>query len=229
MLHKEIRRALKVPDEINDNDFLSIWKKRTSKICKPCWELRYCPYGPMVEEFPLLPQTRESAIEHNDYLCVSYLSGFTGNGEVLDGERRLFFESQIQDFEEKDYPEEIPEVLKDASCKVFGHLCPVFFVAEDLTETKDRRAHTRNISRSVMLKVVRRDGQICQICNDPVPDNEVHFDHVIPYSKGGPSTVENLRIVHNGCNWNKGKKLEGMLSQNPIDQIFSKKKVKKKT
>jgi hypothetical protein len=22
-------------------------------VCKPCWELKYCPYGPLVEFFPL--------------------------------------------------------------------------------------------------------------------------------------------------------------------------------
>lgn len=25
---------------------------RPKAICKPCWELHYCPYGPVVEEFP---------------------------------------------------------------------------------------------------------------------------------------------------------------------------------
>jgi hypothetical protein len=35
-------------------------------VCKPCWELRYCPYGPLVEYFPLpsdelpLSQVRKS-------------------------------------------------------------------------------------------------------------------------------------------------------------------------
>ena len=23
-------------------------------VCKPCWELRYCPYGYLVEYFPIL-------------------------------------------------------------------------------------------------------------------------------------------------------------------------------
>jgi hypothetical protein len=32
-----------------------------------------------------------------------------------------------------------------------------------------------------MLKVVRRDGQICQKCNQPVADDEVEFDHLIPF------------------------------------------------
>ena len=44
------------------------WDKRTKNICKPCWELKYCPYGPLVEDFPLLPPTRSEAIEHNDFL-----------------------------------------------------------------------------------------------------------------------------------------------------------------
>ncbi len=29
------------------------WEKRIKAVCKPCWELKYCPYGPLVEEFPL--------------------------------------------------------------------------------------------------------------------------------------------------------------------------------
>jgi hypothetical protein len=28
----------------------------TEEIDKPCWELRYCPYGPLVEGFPLHPE-----------------------------------------------------------------------------------------------------------------------------------------------------------------------------
>lgn len=29
-------------------------KKRfpDGSVCKPCWELKYCPYGPLVEYFP---------------------------------------------------------------------------------------------------------------------------------------------------------------------------------
>ena len=26
------------------------WEKRVKAICKPCWELKYCPYGPLVED-----------------------------------------------------------------------------------------------------------------------------------------------------------------------------------
>ena len=35
-------------------------KRKTKKprlkhnVCKPCWELKYCPYGPLVEFFPFI-------------------------------------------------------------------------------------------------------------------------------------------------------------------------------
>ena len=29
------------------------WKERTEHVCKPCWELKYCPYGRIVELFPI--------------------------------------------------------------------------------------------------------------------------------------------------------------------------------
>lgn len=28
-------------------------KKETIEIFKPCWKLDWCPYGPLVEDFPL--------------------------------------------------------------------------------------------------------------------------------------------------------------------------------
>ncbi len=92
----------------------------------------------------------------------------------------------------------------------------MFYVAEPLTETKDLRAHTRQISRETMIKVVRRDGQICQKCHSPVPDNEVEFDHTIPFSKGGTTAPENLRLVHRDCNRQKGPSMQELLSPYPL-------------
>jgi len=115
--------------------------------------------------------------------------------------------------------DKIPQVIADASCKVFGHLCPVFFTAEPLTETREGRRHSRSVPREVMLKVVRRDGQICQKCFEPVADNEVEFDHLIPFSKGGASTIENLRVVHRECNRRKKASLDEILSPNPLEHL----------
>jgi hypothetical protein len=82
---------------------------------------------------------------------------------------------------------------EELRCSIFGHICPVFLSAENFTETKEDRRITRKIPRDVMLKVVRRDGQMCQLCHNNVPDNDIEFDHIIPHSLGGPTHAENLR------------------------------------
>jgi len=225
-IHKSIKQIIGYKSKDDDTKIIKDWKKRTSELCKPCWELKYCPYGPVVEDFPLFPPIKKDAIEHNDYLKECLKKNKLGDGEELDKSRKKWFEKEIEIFNPNDYPESIPQILLEASCKVFGHICPVFVVAEPLTETKERRKHSRSIPREVMLKVVRRDGQICQKCNEPVFDDEVEFDHLIPFSKGGTSVAENLRLVHKNCNRRKSNSLEEILHPTPIEHLFDLRKKK---
>lgn len=219
-IHPAIKEALGYEKEIADRALLRDWNKRLEEICKPCWELKYCPYGPLVEQLPLLPVVRGEAQEHHDYLKTCLETGVLGDGRPLDDERKGMFVKMTAGFNADDHPTEIPQILNDAACRVFGHICPVFLVAEPLTETKNRRSHSRYITNEVMLKVVRRDGQICQICNMPVPDNEVEFDHIIPFSRGGSTTADNLRLVHSSCNHEKSDVLDEMLHPRPIDHLY---------
>lgn len=50
-------------------------------------------------------------------------------------------------------------------------------------------------------QVLERDGLFCHLCLHPIahPD-DYEPDHVIPRSKGGPDTLDNLRAAHKGCN-----------------------------
>ena len=219
-MHFSIKKSLGYKKNIADKKLLSDWGKRTRELCKPCWELHYCPYGPIVEDFPILPVIRKEAEKHNEYLKSCLKTGILGSGNKIDAVRKKWFLEEVKKFNLRDYPDKIPGILKEASCKLFGHVCPVFSSAEPLTETKNRRKHSRSIPRDVILKVVRRDGQICQECNKPVQDNEVEFDHIIPFSKGGRSTVENLRLVHKDCNRKKGASLQNLLSKNPIEHLW---------
>lgn len=225
-MNPSIKQSLGYEPDDDEKELLADWKKRTSELCKPCWELHYCPYGPVVEDFPLLPTLRAGAIDHNRYISKCLETGVLGTGEKLDEARRKMFTKWMDSFDPEDHPEKIPTVLSDAACRVFGHVCPVFFVAEPLTETKQRRKHSRNVPRDVMLKVVRRDGQICQECNDPVRDDEVEFDHIIPFSKGGRSTVDNLRLIHKKCNRKKSASLKSILHEQPIEHLWDLRKEK---
>lgn len=55
------------------------------------------------------------------------------------------------------------------------------------TETQDIE-HTRLIPTAVKLEVWRRDKGCCVVCGR---QDNLHFDHIIPYSKGGSSLVAN--------------------------------------
>jgi hypothetical protein len=157
---------------------------------KPCWELKYCPYGPLVEFFPLLNPEGEGGIP-----------SWMGNPEVM-----KWAPVGHLDYLLKVNPYEI-------SCNIFGHVCPVFVMAEEMTETEKERYSGRLIPRDVMLKVVRRDDYTCQECHRHVPDDQIEIDHIIPHSKGGPTTVDNLRLLCRPCNRKKSDSLAGLLNE----------------
>lgn len=52
--------------------------------------------------------------------------------------------------------------------------------------------------------VWERDEGICGICHLPADRADFHVDHVIPLSKGGPHTYENVQVGHPHCNLLKG-------------------------
>ncbi len=138
--------------------FQKDWNRRIHHVCKPCWELKYCPYGPLVEQFPLPPVVRKAAIEHNEF------AKGTLKKQAYKGDRKKLFEYEVKTFRPTDYLQKIPKEINEKACKIFGHICPVFFVNEPLTETTEERRITRIIPRDVMLRVVRRDNYTCQEC-----------------------------------------------------------------
>lgn len=56
-------------------------------------------------------------------------------------------------------------------------------------------------------KILERDGMICHICELEI-ENDLQFDHVIPLSRGGAHSMENIKPSHARCNLRKGAKLE---------------------
>ncbi len=163
----------------------------------------------MVEFFPLLSDDSDlSEIKQNyqDVLALFTEGKLKDEGDVWEAVNRLMY---LEPDTWKSYLEYDPKMW---SCNVYGHACPVFVCQSGATETKEARRETRNIPVDIMLQVVRRDNQACQICGQLVSDKETQFDHIIPFSKGGPTTVANLRLVHAICNQKRSNKTEDFLS-----------------
>ena len=182
-------------------------------VCKPCWELKYCPYGPLVEFFPL--PSEDIKITQIEKSYKSWIDAVKGG--ALKTRPKIWEAIEKILCLEPDRWRWISQFQTDElSCSIFGHICPVFFSAEPFTETREGRGTSRNIPREVMLQVVRRDGQICRSCKQNVSDDQVEFDHIIPFSRGGPTTAENLRLLCRDCNRRKTDSLDAIVHPDPF-------------
>jgi 5-methylcytosine-specific restriction endonuclease McrA len=63
---------------------------------------------------------------------------------------------------------------------------------------------TRALSRK---NILLRDRNTCQYCGVLLPSAELTLDHVIPRSRGGASTWENLVAACHSCNRRKGNQM----------------------
>lgn len=63
-----------------------------------------------------------------------------------------------------------------------------------------RRKHVKFSRMNVML----RDGFACQYCGKQAALKELTYDHVVPRSRGGQTTWENIVTACKSCNGRKG-------------------------
>jgi 5-methylcytosine-specific restriction endonuclease McrA len=72
-----------------------------------------------------------------------------------------------------------------------------------LLEYRRIPVQTRSLSRK---NILLRDRYTCQYCLDTRPSSELTLDHVVPRSRGGESTWENLVACCLRCNNRKGNR-----------------------
>lgn len=90
----------------------------------------------------------------------------------------------------------------------------------DQIRSNSRRSRARRLlvlNNNVILEkdILERYGTSCHICKDPIDLNAprqvgkegwergLHIDHVIPLSRGGDNTIENVKPSHGYCNITK--------------------------
>ena len=72
-------------------------------------------------------------------------------------------------------------------------------------------------SRALSRKnIMMRDRYTCQYCHRTLPSGELTLDHVIPRSRGGLSTWENLVACCHYCNRRKGNQLPHEAGMKPM-------------
>jgi len=101
-------------------------------------------------------------------------------------------------------------VESDSVRKVFKFKLEALSDREDsenaVAEQRREYVHGRVIPTQVKIEVFSRDGGKCRVCG---ASDELHFDHILPFSKGGTSLMaDNIQILCARHNLEKGAKIE---------------------
>ncbi len=67
------------------------------------------------------------------------------------------------------------------------------------------RVERGKVTNRMRFFIYERDGYRCQICGRRTDDLEI--DHIIPISRGGKSTPDNLQTLCHRCNYRKGSNI----------------------
>ncbi|MCA8934528.1 MAG: HNH endonuclease, partial [Rhodospirillaceae bacterium] len=86
---------------------------------------------------------------------------------------------------------------------------PSVIALKEYVQTARRPAFTR-------FNVFLRDGFVCQYCGGRFPTQDLTFDHVIPRSRGGKTTWDNVVTACAGCNLKKGNRLPRQAGMHPL-------------
>jgi hypothetical protein len=65
----------------------------------------------------------------------------------------------------------------------------------DTLEIAYKHKTKRNISERLKVQVLMRDGNKCKLCGITVTGEDIHFDHIKPWSKGGETVLENIQVL----------------------------------
>lgn len=142
--------------------------------------------------------------------------------EVLERKKRYYKENKdkvragIKDWEARN-PDKVLEYARK-----WRDLNREKFRAESLRKTHRRNAEKRNTRTEIYTEkqVLEFYGSNCNICSEPIDlsaarsprfpnwQRGLHIDHLIPLSKGGTDTLNNVRPTHALCNIRKAAKLD---------------------
>jgi hypothetical protein len=95
-------------------------------------------------------------------------------------------------------------LLQDAAERLRIESAKTLLAAVMMPQGRDPK---RAYSEDERLTVWHRDGGICYHCEHEIPFADSHADHVIPWSLGGRTVVENAVCSCSHCNTQRGNKL----------------------
>jgi hypothetical protein len=98
------------------------------------------------------------------------------------------------------------KIVNDGKRNVFRYILKLSKKVENFNTNDLQLSHTRLIPSQIKKDVWKRDHGKCVLCGE---SKNLHFDHDLPFSKGGTSLlINNVRLLCAKCNLRKSDKIE---------------------
>lgn len=101
---------------------------------------------------------------------------------------------------------EYDRVVRSPACEL---KLPSVLALKEYVSTGRKPAFTR-------FNVFLRDSWTCQYCTNVFKTSELTFDHVIPKSRGGRTSWDNIVTACQGCNLKKGSRMPHECDMHPL-------------
>ena len=152
-------------------------------------------------------------IKQREYLKTEYDIFFEENKEAIEKRKGeyIYEDEQLQIESEKRKEErekrEIKQKLLEKERKKQLHrqaLDELMKEGQVFNQRKSGEQSREPIPKEIMNQVWNRDGGKCVQCGS---QENLEFDHIIPFSKGGATTYRNLQLLCQKCNREKSDKI----------------------
>jgi hypothetical protein len=101
----------------------------------------------------------------------------------------------------------------------YGRYCRSCALVKRRERYRIKTAKRQKITNPIRISadvIIERDGNVCHLCDSEIDLTLARnsrfgatIDHVVPVSKGGADTLENMRLAHWICNIKKGNRVDG--------------------
>ncbi|MBI2283300.1 MAG: HNH endonuclease [Bacteroidetes bacterium] len=149
----------------------------------------------------------EKLIQNGFKFFNTDVNSFYEENKIEIEKRRIEYQEQLKDQQLKSEKDQIRQELLEKERKkqlqrdVFKELLEEGLISNQFGDSEWNR---EPIPQDVKDKVWNRDSGRCVKCGS---QENLEFDHIIPFSKGGATTYRNLQILCKKCNIEKSNKI----------------------